>query len=320
MTNTSAWVVGRKKIEVRHEILKEIGPEEVRVRVKACGVCGTDMHFYDEYPLGKPIPLGHEVSGIVEEVGSQITDISVGTPVVVQNNIDCGTCEQCLMRRPDRCMHIRTYMDDRAGMAAYLTVERRMVVPFSGLSYVEATLAEPLTVALDLFREADVKKEDAVLILGPGVIGLFLLHLVALSGARLVIAAGHNLKSVRGRYRSETARALGAHGVYDTAEESWKEDVKQVVPSLFDKVIITSPPRTIPDGIEMAGFGGWIVYDGISYSDEMISFDANEFHFNKKRLIASHAIPNYGFPYALEILKKDTRAPRTAAHTPVSVR
>ncbi|MBN2859810.1 MAG: alcohol dehydrogenase catalytic domain-containing protein [Sphaerochaetaceae bacterium] len=307
MINTSAWVIDRKKIELRNESLKDPGPKDIRVRVKACGICGTDMHFYTDYPLKRPIPLGHEVAGIVEQVGSLITDVTVGTAVVVQNNIDCGTCEQCRMRRPDRCRNIRSYMDDNAGIATYLTVERRMVIPFSGLSYAEATLAEPLTVALDLFQEADVRKEDSVLILGPGVIGLLLLHLISLSGAQRIVVAGHNLESARGRYRTEVAHTLGAHEVVDTANDGWKNEVKRSSPSLFDKVIITSPPRTIPDGIEMAGFGGWIVFDGISYSDEMICFDANDFHFNKKRLIASHAIPNYGFPYALERLKKEPK-------------
>ena len=307
MINTSAWIVGRKKIQVRNEPLKEPGPSDIRVRVKACGICGTDMHFYNDYPQGRPIPLGHEVAGVVEKVGPLVTDITAGTDVVVQNNIVCGTCEQCLMRRPDRCRNIRSYMDDNAGIASFLTVERPMVIPFSGLSYAEATLAEPLTVALDLFQEADVRKEDSVLILGPGVIGLLLLHLASLSGARRIVVAGHNAESARGRYRTEVARTLGAHEVVDTSNDAWKSEVKRSFPSLFDKVIITSPPRTIPDGIEMAGFGGWIVFDGISYSDERICFDANDFHFNKKRLIASHAIPNYGFPYALERLKKEPR-------------
>ncbi len=304
MINESAWVSAKKTIEIRRIPLRELGPADVRVRVKACGICGTDMHFYNDFPEGSLTPLGHEVAGVIDAVGSAVTDIVAGTDVVVQNNIDCGVCPSCLMRRPDRCTNILTYMDENAGMAAYLTVPRRMVIPFSDLTYAEATLAEPLTVALDLIQEADVRKEDSVLIMGPGVIGLFLLNLVSLSGAKRIALAGHNLSSVRGAYRKECALALGAGTVADTSEAGWKGLLKEFNPEGFSKVIITSPPKTIPDGIDLAGFGGWVVYDGISFSDDTISFSANDFHFQKKRLIASHAIPNYGFPYALELLKK----------------
>ena len=195
-------------------------------------------------------------------------------------------------------------MTDQAGLGSYLTVERNMVIEFSDLDYDQATLAEPITVAMDLFQEADIKKEDSVLIMGPGVIGLALVYLAKLSGAAKVAVVGHNLTSTRGAYRAHVATVFGAKRVYDSSTQNWKEDVLKDYPHGFSKVIVTSPPKTILDGIELAGFGGYIVYDGISFSDDTISFGANDFHFKKKRLIASHAIPNYGFPYALELLKK----------------
>jgi threonine dehydrogenase-like Zn-dependent dehydrogenase len=305
MINKSAFVTRKKHIEIIESQLPPITSNEVRVQIKACGICGTDMHFYNTFEGGTPTPLGHEVAGTIVEIGDNINDVQVGQDVVVQNNVACGVCKNCTMRRVEYCSNIQTYMNDQSGFASYLTVDRNMVIKFSGLDYAQATLAEPMTVAMDLFQEADIKKEDSVLIMGPGVIGLSLLYLVSHVGASSIGVVGHHLDTTRGKYRKEVAKKFGADVVFDSSEANWKENVLLAFPDGFSKVIITSPPKTIPDGIELAGFGGYIVYDGISFSEDSITFGANDFHFNKKRLIASHAIPNYGFPYALELLKKD---------------
>lgn len=303
---TSAWVMVHNEIAYRNVEIPMVGPNDVLIKVKACGICGTDIHFHQEFPEGKPTPLGHEVSGIVESVGSEVRSVESGTRVVVQNHVPCGVCAACLNQRYDACTDIRTYMEDQAGMGEYLVVPSAMVVRFDGLDFAEATLAEPVTVALDLCREAAVRMYDDVLIMGPGTIGLSCIPVVKKQGAGNVVVAGHDLDSVRGRYRKRIAESFGADLVVDTAKPNWKQELGRHYPALFDRVIVTSPPNTLADGIDLAGFRGWIVYDGISYNDDSVTFKANDFHFNKKRLIASHAIPNWGFPQALELLRDGT--------------
>ncbi|WP_422477746.1 zinc-dependent alcohol dehydrogenase [Pleomorphochaeta sp. DL1XJH-081] len=309
---TSAWVEKIGKVVYRRLEIPQIGATEVLVRVKACGICGSDIHLYRTYPRGKISPLGHEVAGIVEFVGSDVKNISNGQSVIVQNHVPCGYCESCLNQRYDACTNIQTYMDDQAGMGEYLVVPAAMVIPFDSgsLKYSEATLAEPITVALDLCREAEVRLHDNVLIMGPGTIGLSCIPLVKKQGARNIVVAGHDLETVRGKHRVETALSLGADLVVDTAKPDWKAKLTKQYPGLFDRVIVTSPPKTIADGMDLAGFRGWIVYDGISYTDDTVTFGANDFHFKKKRLIASHAIPNWGFPQALALLQEGTIPPK----------
>jgi threonine dehydrogenase-like Zn-dependent dehydrogenase len=99
--------------------------------------------------------------------------------------------------------------------------------------------------------------------------------------------------------------------VVDSSNPNWRQELKDQFPNLFNRVIVTSPPATLSDGIELAGFHGQIVFDGIDFSDDLVSFHANDFHFAKKRLIASHAIPNWGFLQAFELLKQ--------AHIPSSL-
>lgn len=304
MNYTSAWVDKPKHIRLIDKGLRALGATEVLVRIKACGVCGTDLHFFNDLPTGKITPLGHEVSGYIEAVGNAVFDLPSGTHVVVQNNIACNVCPSCLNQNPSSCSDIQTYMDDQAGMGEYLIVPRAMVIPFEGLSFAEATLAEPITVALDLCREADIQLLEDVLIMGPGVIGLSCIAVSRLRGANKIVVVGRNLETVRGKYREKVAYQLGADLVVDSATPNWKDELKTKFPSLFDRVIVTSPPKTIPDGIELAGFHGQIVFNGIDFGDDRITFHANDFHFAKKRLIASHAIPNWGFPQAFDLLKQ----------------
>ncbi len=304
MNYTSAWVDNPKHIRLVSTELRSLEATEVLVRVKACGICGTDLHFFNDFPNKKLTPLGHEVSGYIEAVGEGVTDLPSGTQVMVQNNIACTTCPSCLNQKPSSCSNIQTYMDDQAGMGEYLIVPRAMAIPFEGLSFADATLAEPITVALDLCREADIQLLDDVLIMGPGVIGLSTIVLSRLRGASNIVVVGHHLDTVRGKYREKVAYQLGADLVVDNAKPSWKEELKEQFPSLFNRVIVTSPPKTLSDGINLAGFHGQIVFNGIDFADDKISFHANDFHFAKKRLIASHAIPNWGFPQAIELLRQ----------------
>ncbi len=304
MNYTSAWVDRPKHIRLLSKELRKVEAGEVLVRVKACGVCGTDLHFFNDFPNNEITPLGHEVAGLIEAVGAGVEDSLIGTHVVVQNHVACNTCPSCLNQHPSSCSNIQTYMDDQAGMGEYLVVPRAMVIPFEGLSFAEATLAEPMTVALDLCREADIQLFDDVLIMGPGVIALGCIALSRLRGAAKIVVVGRNLDTVRGKYRAKVAYEAGADLVVDSATPNWKEELREQFPALFKRVIVTSPPKTIPDGIDLAGFQGQIVFNGIDFADDSVTFKANDFHFAKKRLVASHAIPNWGFPQAFNLIQQ----------------
>jgi L-iditol 2-dehydrogenase len=180
-----------------------------------------------------------------------------------------------------------------------------MVIPFEGLDYPKATLAEPITVALDLCKEGDVQLGDDILIIGPGVIGLSCVKICRLRGAGRIVVVAHSTDSSRGSYRKEVALSFGADLVIDSDTPEWKTKLKESFPRLFNLVIVTAPPQTLSDGIEMAGFSGKIVFDGIDFHNDEVLIHANDFHFAKKRLIASHAIPNWGFPIAIKLLQQE---------------
>lgn len=298
----SAWVTGKRRIEIMEQDISLPDKDEVLVKIKACGICGTDLHFYNDYPRRKPTPLGHEVSGMVEAAGSEIKDLKKGDRVIVQNHIPCGKCTSCLNGEHHFCENISTYMNDQSGMAEYLKVKRRMVLPFESFDYVEATIAEPLTVALDLCREANFGLYEEVLISGPGIIGLSCIKIAQLQGVRRIVVLGRGSAKPRGKKRLEIARSMGAQAVFDTDEPEWKNEILRDFPKGFKRIIVTSPPQTIPETFDIASFGATVVFNGISFKQETITFNANSFHFKKLRLIASHAMPNWGFPKAFNLL------------------
>lgn len=300
----SAWMVGKRKIELQRRDYVKPESNEVVVKIKSCGICGTDLHFYNDYPTGEPIPLGHEIAGIVHETGSGVKDLKSGQQVTIQNHVPCGRCYPCLQGQYALCTDIRTYMNDRAALADFVSVDRAMIVPFENLSFVEAAIAEPLTVALDVMHEAALQPYQNVIVSGPGIIGLFCTMLASQAGADRIIMLGHRFDTKRGRARADAALGMGATHVIDAGNPRWKDELKDLFSGLVHRIIVTSPPATIPPLLELASFGGWIVYNGISFREEQIRFDANSFHFKKLRLIASHAIPNWGFPLAFEILAR----------------
>ena len=185
------------------------GPGEVVVKVTACGICGTDLHFLRHNEDWTP--LGHEVAGIVSAVGPGVEQWRGGESVIAENHAGCGVCDECKNGRALYCRNLTTYMNDRAGFADMLRVRADMVQAYdpAALSPVQAALAEPLTVGLDLLQRADPDLNDEVAVFGPGAIGLMTVRLAKLRGARRVILTGSNRSTVRGRRRLEIGKING---------------------------------------------------------------------------------------------------------------
>ncbi len=301
----SLWGKAPFQFELRDIPTPEPGPGEVVVKVAACGICGTDLHFLRHNEAWTP--LGHEVAGTIVAVGPHVTRWQEGEAVAVENHVGCGVCPQCKNGRALYCQNLTTYMEDRAGFADYLRVRADMVHAYEAetLSPQQAALTEPLTVALDLLQRADPDFNDEVAIFGPGPIGLMLTRLVRLRGARRIFLTGSNRSTPRGRHRLEVGRQMGADVVLAAAEDDIVAEIRAAVPQGVDRVLVTSPPRTLLPAFEIACFGAIVGLIGIEFGEGAeLTFDVNAFHFKKLQLRASHAIPNHYFPMALDLLAR----------------
>jgi L-iditol 2-dehydrogenase len=301
----SLWGKAPLEVEVRDLPVPVASPGEVIVRVTACGICGTDLHFLRHNT--EWTPLGHEVVGTIAAVGPFVDRWRGAEAVIVENHTGCGVCEQCKNGRALYCRDLTTYMNNRAGLADYLCVRADMVQPYDAraLSPQGAALAEPLTVALDLLQRADPEFNDEVAVFGHGSIGLMLSRLAKLRGARRVFLTGSSRATAHSRHRLEVGRQMGADVVLAEGDDDIAAEIQRAVPHGVDRVMVTAPPRTLPLAFEIARFGAVIGLIGIEFgTGGEVTFDVNAFHFKKLQLRASHAIPNHYFPMAIDLLAR----------------
>lgn len=309
------WGKAPFQFELRDVPAPTVGVGEVLVRVQACGICGTDLHF--QRAMNREwTPLGHELAGVVEQVGAGVTRVQPGDRVIIENNTGCGVCDACKNGESRYCRSIWSFMNDQAGFGDYLCVPASSVQKYHDLTPRQAALAEPLTVAIDVALRADIPLNAEVAVWGSGPIGIMACTLAKLRGARRVFLIGSPRDNARNRFRLELAREFGADVALDG-----KRDVAAALKAYtgdgIDRALVTSPPPTIPDALRACRFGGIVALIGLEErSGESIPLDINAFHFQKLQLRASHAIPNHYFPIALDLLaRKIVDADKIVTHT-----
>jgi len=201
------------KVETGDFPLPEVGEGTALIEVKACGVCGTDVHiFKGEFPAEFPVIPGHELCGIVREVGPGVTTVKPGDVAVVDPNIVCHLCPHCREGRRHLCVNLKNYgIEVDGGFAEFIRVGEReiyRVKDMGGATYEHFALTEPVGCCLHGMALAEVTAGDTVVILGAGPIGLIMTQLVRLRGpARLVVVEPAEAKR-------ELAKRLGADEVY----------------------------------------------------------------------------------------------------------
>lgn len=167
------------------------GPHEVLVRVSAVGVCGSDVHYYDHGRIGpyiveNPLVLGHELSGVIVDVGEQVERARIGERVAVEPQRPCRSCIQCRRGRYNLCPDMRFYATPPVdgAFAEYVTIEAdfAFTIPDS-ISDEAAALIEPLSVAIAACRRAQVRPGQRVLIAGAGPIGIITAQVARAFGA-----------------------------------------------------------------------------------------------------------------------------------------
>ena len=276
----------------------DLKPDDVRVRLDACGICGTDLHVMSGDDTAKP--FGHEIAGTILEIGCRVTGLEVGQSIVLESSSACGRCANCRDARQELCLDIRSFWSSPSlGFAEEMISPAICAIPYEGLSPEVACLQEPLGVAIDMVRLAEIAPGSNVLLIGPGPIGLMALQLARRAGARRVF--------VRGRTRNHPARGelaarLGADVFVDVDETPLEA---HDFGCEIDRVLVTAPPRTLAGAVEVAAKGGIISYIGIEHGDgATCSFDANDFHFKKLHLRGSFAAPALFGPAALRYLRE----------------
>jgi 2-desacetyl-2-hydroxyethyl bacteriochlorophyllide A dehydrogenase len=268
------------------------GPDELLVRVEACGVCGTDRHlFKGEFPCTPPVTLGHEFSGIVEELGAGVTGFDIGDRITGDPNIACGRCSHCVNGRVNLCRNLRAIGIHRdGGFADYVIVPQKQafLLP-ADLDPMHGAFCEPLACCLHGIDLAEIKTGASVVVLGGGVIGLLTVQLARLAGATTVILV------TRQASRRSLAEDLGATASVDPAAGDVITQIAGetgLVPGGVDVVMeCAGVGETVIQATKLVRPGGTAVILGVMPQGETIEIEPFDLLFREVKLVTSFLNP-----------------------------
>lgn len=195
LENRAAVLHGPGDIRVEPRPVPVAGAGQVLVRVLACGICGSDVHYFREgrighYVVAAPLVLGHEAAGEIVGIGDGVDPARMGSIVALEPGIPCRRCEQCLGGRYNQCPDVRFFATPPVdgALTDYVAVDAAWAHPAPpGMTAEIAAMAEPVSVGVWACRRAQVTVGDRVLVMGAGPIGLFAAQVARACGAQVEV-------------------------------------------------------------------------------------------------------------------------------------
>ncbi|MCM3399603.1 zinc-binding alcohol dehydrogenase family protein [Oceanobacillus profundus] len=267
-------------IEVLDIPVPELEKEnEVKVKIKRVGICGSDMHIYHgTNPLATyPRIVGHEVTGEIVEVGSGVSKVSIGDHVVIEPITYCGECYACKNGRPNVCKEVSVFgVHEDGGMREFVVLEDKQVHKVdSEIEWDEAVMAEPYTIGAQATWRGNVGEGQTVFIQGAGPIGITVLKLAKLRGATVIISDFTNERLV-------FAKENGADYTINPSEVDVSGQINEITNGEGANVVIDAVgvPQTFELAVEVASPAGNVVTLGFNATPSSIAM----MHITKKEL------------------------------------
>lgn len=291
-------------LTAKHQVHVGTFPEQpmnansVKIAVAYCGLCGTDLHKYEgqagSRPLKLPVPLGHEISGIVVETGESVTDFQPGDRVTVDPNWSCGSCWACKQGLIHLCENSRGVVK---GMADFICPPQENVyhIPDT-LSLRDAALTEPLSCCLHGMDLLDVKLGETIVIIGMGAIGSLMVRLCKLASAGEIIV----IETVE--EKRDLAFRLGAARFINPLKKDPVNAIREMGIQNVDKVLeCVGFSSTITTALQVAGKGARVMLFGLSNPEKPILFNQYE-AFAKELTIQTSFINPHTTARAIRLL------------------
>ena len=280
----AAVLHGKEDVRVEEIAPAPLKPGEVRIAIEAALTCGTDLKVfkrgYHAKMIVPPAVFGHELSGVISEIGRDVKDWQVGDRVVAANSAPCGECFFCKQQQENLCDDLLFL---NGAYAEQIVVPRRIVEKNlltikPATAFRDAALTEPLACVVQGVDDLHLKAGERVLIIGSGPIGLMFVALAKNLGCRVSVAG-------RGEQRLAMAAKLGAERVIDiAAEEDWVAKSK----GQFDVVVeAVGKPETWEISVQLVRKGGRVNLFGGCPSGTKASFDTGLIHYSNLTLLAS---------------------------------
>jgi L-iditol 2-dehydrogenase len=250
------------------------GPGQVLVRVRAVGLCGSDVHYYTHGRIGQqilraPMIVGHEGAGEVAALGPDVEGLKIGQRLTLEPALPCGRCEFCFTGRQNLCPNVKfcsTPPNDGL-MCEYAVLAAHQCIPIpDAMSWDEAAMLEPLQVGVHANNLVRVRPGDTIAVVGAGCIGLGCMQVAKASGASRIIVTD------KLDYRLKLARKLGATDTINVDKKDPLEEVTRMTGGRLADVAFECTNRGpgAPQAWSLAGIGGRVVMVGIPEEDEIV--------------------------------------------------
>ena len=272
--NKAAWLLGVNNLKIQAFTLPSLGPNDVRIKIKAVGICGSDVHYLKtmkcgDYEVKEPMVIGHECAGIVDAVGSAVQHLVSGDRVALEPGISCSKCHQCKGGRYNLCPDMKFF----ATPPIHGSLANQIVHPADlcfklpeNVSLEEGAMCEPLSVGVHACRRANVTPETNVLIIGAGPIGLVsVLSARAFGAPRIVIVDVDD-------QRLAMAKSLGANETVKVSikAEDLDDEVAKIKTAMKSEVDVTFDcvgfNKTMSTALAATSPGGKVCLVGMGHS------------------------------------------------------
>ena len=282
-------------------------PGQAIVRIKRIGICGTDLHAYEgtQPYFSYPRILGHELAAdLIEADGAD--GFIPGEAVTIIPYFNCGKCIACRNGKPNCCTDIKVCgVHVNGGMSEYFSVPSYALVKSQGLGYDELALVEPLAIGAHGVRRANIQKDEFVLVIGAGPIGLGTMEFARIAGAKVVAL---DVNANRLQFCKDM---LKADYIINATTENVLKRIKEITSNDMPTVVIdaTGNQQAINNALQDLAHGGRFVLIGLQ--KEAISFSHPEFHKRESTLMSSRNATREDFEHIIDSMKKGFIDPTT---------
>jgi L-iditol 2-dehydrogenase len=295
---------GGKDVRIEELPDPKVNIDEVLVRVRSAGICGSDAHAFEGKSKRRvpPLILGHEFAGVVADVGTGVLDFQNGDRVVVEPIISCGACEPCSNGRTNICLEIRLIgLHIPGAFAEYIAVPASKCYKLpDSVSFDEATLVEPLSVATHAVNMTPTRVGDNLLVIGSGVVGLLVLQV-----ARHRVG-GNVFVSDLIDHKLDLAKRLGANEVIHSAREDVTKRVGELTKGKGVDAVIEAVgvQDTLQQALTVVKRGGDVTITGLL--EQMIQVDIMKLVTNEITIRGDYCYTSAEFKASLDLVATGT--------------
>lgn len=299
----AVWIKDRTSVELREVPIPHIGDHELLVRMRTCGICGTDIEKMHGEHITPPV-LGHEAAGEIEEVGKELQEFQKGDRIIVHHHISCRSCTYCKNGLETLCEAYPKSNLDPCGFSEFFRVPEALVkgstvykLP-NTLSFDEGSLVEPTACCIRALRKSGIKPGNSVAVFGVGPVGLTHTQLLKLGGATRIYA----VDILDGRRRM--AARFGATAALDPTSENVTKVIREGTDGqgVDYAIVATGNTKAIEQAFISVRRGGRVILFGAPARGAMMSLDMSNLFLREISFQSSYSTSEIEMRIALDLM------------------